>query len=133
MIASDLKILKKRFTVNRNIVTTNEDNVVGVNIQSFGSCKFGGSCKLNSELMGSKLEWTNYIKNIKLMGEYKKSKILLSEIVLLPTYVDALELSKITNVITRNEGDALTLENIQKYRAKEKSLLAEKSKFKMKN
>ena len=36
------------------------------------------------------------------------------------------ELSKVTNVVTRNEGDALTLENIQKYRAKEKSLLAEK-------
>ena len=68
---SDLKILKKRFTVNGNIVATNEDNVAGINIQSFGSCKFGGSCKLNSELMGSKLEWTNYIKNIKLMVEYK--------------------------------------------------------------
>lgn len=36
------------------------------------------------------------------------------------------ELSKVTNVVTRNEGDARTLENIQKYRAKEKSLLAEK-------
>ena len=68
---SDLKILKKRFTVNGNIVATNEDNVAGINIQSFGSCKFGGSCKLNSELYGSKLTWTNYVEKIRILGEYK--------------------------------------------------------------
>ena len=68
---SKFQITSKEFTVNGEIVATVEDNVAGVNVQSFGSCKFAETCKLNSELYGSKLTWTNYVEKIRILGEYK--------------------------------------------------------------
>lgn len=72
---SKYSISKKIIKFNNEYLADVDDNIAGTHLKFFGKCsRIDKSCQLESSLRGTKCQWINYRKEMKLLGKNNLTK-----------------------------------------------------------
>lgn len=64
-----LTVTSNNKVINRDgVFATNKDNLGGINIHNFGTCKLKGICRANFDLEGVSFNWIDTVPKLSILG-----------------------------------------------------------------